>query len=131
MRRWAVAATGLGLLGWVLMRPVRVAVEGRSMEPELLPGDYLVAVRARSVRRGALVVVDHPERPGFDVVKRVTAVAGDTVGGTTLSPGQVWVQGDNRSASSDSRSFGPVGPENVKGVVRLRYWPPDRMRLFG
>ncbi len=121
---------GLGLLGWWSLRPFRVAVEGRSMEPELLPGDYLVATRTRFVPRGSLVVMEHPGRPGFEMVKRVTGLPGDPIGDGALSPGQHWVRGDNPSASSDSGSFGPVGPGAIRGVVRLRYWPPGRMRLF-
>jgi mitochondrial inner membrane protease subunit 1 len=130
MRRGFWTGTALILIGWWFLRPFRAAVTGRSMEPELLPGDYLVAMRTR-VRRGSLVVVEHPGRQGFEVVKRVVAVAGDTVDGTRLGHGHAWIQGDNRSASSDSRSFGPVGLEAIKGVVRLRYWPPARARLFG
>jgi signal peptidase I len=131
MRRGLVATAALGLWGWWALRPFGVAVEGRSMEPELVPGDYLVAIRAGSLRRGSLVVVEHPGRPGFEVVKRLTGVPGDAMGDSILSPGQHWVQGDNRAASSDSRSFGPVGRDAIRGVVRLRYWPPGRMRLFG
>ena len=131
MRRAWMAAAGLGLIGWWLLRPFRVEVAGRSMEPELVAGDYLVAMRTRSIRPGSLVVLEHPTRPGFDVVKRVTAMAGDTVGGAALAAGEVWVSGDNPAASSDSRSFGPVGMDAVKGVVRLRYWPPERIRVFG
>jgi inner membrane protease subunit 1 len=130
MRRGFWTGAALLLIGWWFLRPFRVAVTGPSMEPELLAGDYLVAVRAR-VRRGSLVVVEHPGRHGFEMVKRVTAVAGDSVDSITLTPGHVWIQGDNPSASSDSRSFGPVGPQAIKGVVRLRYWPPARARLFG
>jgi nickel-type superoxide dismutase maturation protease len=131
MRRGLVTAAGLGLLGWWHLRPFRVEVTGRSMEPELLTGDYLVAIRTRSLRPGSLVVVEHPGRPGFEVVKRVAAVAGDAVDGAILPPGRVWVSGDNRATSSDSRSFGPVGVDAIKGVVRLRYWPPERVRWFG
>ena len=40
--------------------------------------------------------------------------------------GQVWVMGDNRTNSSDSRYFGPVDASTVSGHVVFRYWPFDR-----
>jgi inner membrane protease subunit 1 len=111
-------------------RPFLVAVTGRSMEPELREGDWLVAVRPRGVRRGALVVAEHPRCPGFELVKRVVGVPGDRVGGRVLGPGELWVEGDRAEASTDSRSFGPLGWEAVRGVVALRYWPPGRAAIL-
>jgi signal peptidase I len=39
--------------------------------------------------------------------------------------GYVYVLGDHRSNSSDSRVFGPVPVENVVGKAWLSYWPAD------
>lgn len=44
--------------------------------------------------------------------------------------GSVWTMGDNRLASSDSRSFGAVPVENIIGKVTIRFWPLDRFRFF-
>jgi signal peptidase I len=44
--------------------------------------------------------------------------------------GEVFVLGDNRSSSSDSRSFGSVPTENIIGKVILRFWPLDRLVFF-
>ncbi len=46
------------------------------MLPTLRPGDGLLAVRTRRVRRGQIRVFEHPERPGFWLVKRVGDVRG-------------------------------------------------------
>lgn len=48
----------------------------------------------------------------------------------TIPPGQFFALGDNRQASSDSRSFGPQPYENIIGKVILRFWPVDRLRFF-
>jgi len=38
--------------------------------------------------------------------------------------------GDNRVASSDSRSFGPQPDDRIIGKVIVRFWPFDRLRFF-
>ena len=40
------------------------------------------------------------------------------------------VLGDNLDGSTDSRAFGPVPAEAVRGVVRAVYWPPRAWRLL-
>jgi signal peptidase I len=97
------------------------------MAPELEPGDWLVATRPARLRPGVLLVVEHPERPGFELVKRLTALPGDSVGALVLGPGEYWVTGDRSGSSTDSTWFGPVGARHIRGVVHLRYWPPRRL----
>jgi nickel-type superoxide dismutase maturation protease len=113
----------VGMLVWWRWRPFRVGVEGDSMMPTLSRGDYLVAVRSRTVRRGSLVVVEHPERPGYEMVKRVVALPGERVEDRILEPDEYWVIGDNPDGSTDSRTFGPVPAAAIRGRVVLRYWP--------
>jgi signal peptidase I len=45
---------------------------------------------------------------------------------TQLGPDEVYLLGDNRDASIDSRSFGPVKLDRVVGTVLVRYWPISR-----
>lgn len=115
-----------GMLAWWRWRPFRVEVDGRSMSPTLEPGDYLLAVRAHVVRRGSLVVLAHPDRPDYEMVKRVAAAPGEAAGDRVLGPGEYWVTGDNPDGSTNSRTFGPVRRDVLRGRVVLRYWPVRR-----
>jgi signal peptidase I len=42
---------------------------------------------------------------------------------TTVGPGQLYVMGDNRGNSQDSRSFGPIDRDDVVGRAFVRIWP--------
>ena len=97
------------------------------MSPTLESGDQLVAVRFGSIRRDSLVLVGDPRRPGFELVKRVTGVPGETVGDRRLGAEEYWVEGERPEASTDSRTFGPVRRGLIAGVVWMRYWPPPRI----
>jgi inner membrane protease subunit 1 len=120
-----VALLGVALLRW---RPSRVAIEGASMAPTLLPGDWALAIGRRRYRHRDVVVVEHPGRPGYEMVKRVTGVPGATMADRTLADDEYWVEGDRPDASTDSRHFGPVRDEHLKAAVLLVYWPKDRRR---
>lgn len=48
----------------------------------------------------------------------------------TIPDGQVFVMGDNRTFSSDSRTFGAVPVSNIIGKVILRFWPFERVVFF-
>ena len=99
------------------------------MASTLEDGDFLVATapRPRELLPGALVVLEHPTRPGYEIVKRVAGIPGDQPsGGRLLGPDEYWVLGDNARESTDGRSFGPVPGRAIRGVVRFRYWPIGR-----
>lgn len=127
--RYPISALLIGALAiaWIsFRRPFRVAVEGESMMPTLRPGDFLLAVRSGPIRRGALVVVEHPDRPGYEMVKRVAGVPGASVQGNVMAPDEFWLVGDNTGASTDSRTLGPFPRDAIKGRVLFRYWPLSR-----
>ena len=133
MRRLAFAA-GLSLCaaayGFLRWRPFRVEVSGPSMRPTLEPGDWALATVPGRVRTGDVVVIEHPERPGFEMVKRVVHPPGERVPDDPTLVDEVWVEGDDPASSTDSRAFGAVPLGLVRGRVRLVWWPPSRVRLL-
>ncbi len=47
-----------------------------------------------------------------------------------LASDEYLMLGDNRSASFDSRNWGPLKKNNIIGLVRLRLWPVNDFRAF-
>lgn len=110
------------------------------------------APRPDVLRRGDVVVLRMPT-DGRRAIKRVVALGGDTVvildarlhvNGRpvsepyvdraaidgyysrtwTVPPGTVFVLGDNRGNSIDSRDYGPVAAQDLLGRVVVTLWPP-------
>jgi nickel-type superoxide dismutase maturation protease len=115
------AATGVAAV-LLAARAFTVEVSGRSMVPNLEPGDWLLAVRAGRVERGDLVVVRHPRRD-LELVKRVAGLPEER----DLGPDQFLVVGDNPGESTDGLEFGPVKRSAIAGVVVARYHPRPRL----
>jgi signal peptidase I len=44
----------------------------------------------------------------------------------TVGAGRLWVMGDNRTNSADSRAFGQIQQRTIVGRAILRVWPPNR-----
>lgn len=47
-----------------------------------------------------------------------------------IPPGEVYVMGDNRPESCDSRYWGPIKESTIVGKVDLRIWPLARIGFF-
>ena len=118
----------------------------------------LLSYRFRSPICGEIIVLNYPEtRSGPPLIKRVIGLPDDMVeihdgyvyvngkrlhepyldqitsGSHPLSrvpEGHVFVLGDNRCCSNDSRFFGMVPFEHILGRAWVRYWPPDEAQLF-
>lgn len=114
----------------------------------------------REPARGDIVVFDDPTGSHPQLIKRVIATGGQSVAlqegkvvvdgtpleeayvhgkpsdpGTvplpiTLAPDEVWLMGDNRPNSGDSRFMGPIPVSMIQGRAFAIYWPLNRMRTL-
>ena len=111
----------------------------------------------RAPGRGDVVVIDPAvDRPDDALVKRAVGLPGESIegrDGTVLVNGralsepyleadvvtsefapielradELFVLGDNREVSSDSRAFGPVMTDEVVGRAEAVVWPPSDLR---
>jgi signal peptidase I len=108
-------------------------------------------------RRGDVVIFKYPVDPKKNYVKRVVGLPGDTVeirdgvvyvnggrltetykineahgsyGPETVKSDKLFVLGDNRDQSNDSRFWGELPIANVQAKAVMLYWPPSRWRLL-
>jgi signal peptidase I len=86
-----------------------------------MPGDEI------QVRRSAIVVDGVALNEGYadseNRCNRSWGYCGETE--VTVPEGMVFLMGDNRSNSQDSRYFGPVPNENLIGRTWILYWPSN------
>ncbi|MFC7545652.1 S26 family signal peptidase [Plantactinospora sp. GCM10030261] len=132
-------------IGWLRARVVVVTIEGGSMEPTLRGRDRVMVRRlpARRLRVGQIVVLERPYLRGTWmwrasggavrsrawIIKRLAALPGDPMPPgvdregrfAEVPAGRAVVLGDNRDASTDSRTFGLVPLDRVLGVALRRY----------
>lgn len=110
-----------------------------------------------SPKTGQIIVFRSPVIKTQDWIKRVIGVPGDTISvqnnvvyingkryhepflkyrtsmnvpPTKVPPGYLWVEGDNRPKSYDSRYFGLLPMKNVKGQAFVAWWPIADFRLL-
>ena len=134
------------LIRTFIVTPVRV--NGTSMNQTLYEGDILLLFKMAKIERNDIVVIDKTVE-GSNIIKRVIALPGEKIkceegiiyvngekyddkyahGVTSdfveveLQSDEYFVLGDNRIVSEDSRYFGPVGKEHIKGEASFRLLP--------
>jgi len=137
-----------------------VRVENISMEPTLMPGQFILVNKLSSklndINRGDIIVFHYPIDPREDYIKRVIGIPGDTIevrgnmvyvngnaikepyiaaepsyNGSWLVPvSELFVLGDNRNQSSDSHAWGFVPWANIVGKALIIYWPLDQLKTL-
>jgi signal peptidase I len=80
-----------------------------------------------AVREGVLFVNGVPQKEPY---LNPALPDESSFGPIEVPPEHVFVMGDNRARSADSRFIGPVPETEIAGKVILRVWPPNRLRLF-
>jgi signal peptidase I len=113
-----------------------------------------ISYRFHGPRHGDIVVLKSPQQSTELLIKRVIGLPGETVeirqgrvyingqeldepylerptggnwGPIIVPPLHVFVLGDNRGVSNDSRAFGVVPIENIVGRAWVSYWPMDKV----
>jgi len=127
-----------------------------SMEPTLLVGDRIMAVKPDNLVRKNIVMIKDPENGKDILTKRIIGLPGEKVdikGGYVYINGKrieepyikekpsyilslkipqnsYFLLGDNRNKSKDSSIWGPVKKELIVGKVICCYWPLKRFKIF-
>jgi len=146
------------LINLFLAQPTKV--HGLSMEPNLHTDQRLVvekiSYRLHGPRRGDVVVFSVPQSREL-LIKRVIGLPGETIeihdgqvyingvalkesylsqetrghfGPIVIPPLHMFVMGDNRGFSNDSRAFDAVPIKNIMGRAWLSYWPVEELGIL-
>lgn len=87
-----------------------------------LPGERIV------IENGRITIFNQLYQEGIELIEPYLPLGQRTLGEVDVTLGQeeYFLLGDNRSASLDSRIFGPVSKDLIVGKTLLRGWPLDK-----
>jgi len=104
------------------------------MFPTFKNNDYLIVdqitYRFREPERGEVIVFRSPVEPSKYLIKRIVGLPTETINGLELKDGEYFVEGDNHEESFDSRFWGALPEENIKGRALIRLWPISSLEFL-
>jgi len=108
---------------------------GPSMQPTIKSNDVLltehISITRQTVSVGDVVICRSLTDPTQYICKRVAGLEGDRLQDKQsllhsqhyVPRGHVWLEGDNKDNSTDSRSYGPVPYGLLRSRAILKIWP--------
>ena len=147
-------STASEIKDWIVSIVVAVTLES---EERLVVNKFIY--RFRPPEKGEVLVFQYPRDPSRDFIKRVIATPGDTIEiregrvlvndqlltedyilektrseypKSTVPEGRIFVMGDNRNNSEDSRfaDVGFVPYDLIKGKAMLVFWPVSQYKTL-
>lgn len=145
-----------------------VVVKGDSMDPTLIDGERVIALKNTDIKRFDIVTFPAPDDEGKNYIKRVIGLPGDIIeykndelyinnkkydepyldefkgkltdgqpltydfnlkeltGSEKVLDGELFVLGDNRRISKDSRIIGMIKEKDIMADVKFVFWPLNR-----
>jgi signal peptidase I len=132
------------LIAVLIVVPIRLwiaqpfIVSGKSMEPTFHNGDYLIvdelSYNFNEPQKNDVIIFRYPLEPSKYYIKRIEGLPGEKIKTNgkeiTLGENEYYVLGDNRGASSDSRSWGPLKENFIVGRAFVRLWPFNNLGVL-
>ena len=105
--------------------------EGSSMEPTInnpssvIVDKFFYKIAKRGLKRGDIIIARSPLKPDMDICKRILYIEGDMIPKENIlvPKNHIWIEGDNKENSLDSREHGPLPICLVKGLVLMTFYP--------
>lgn len=96
-----------------------------------LPGDKIEYKDDQLFINGKKIEEPYLEKQNHILTRKLTEdfTLSEKTGIEIVPEGKLFVMGDNRLGSYDSRQFGYISVEQVVGEVNLRYWPLENMDI--